>query len=72
MHLPVLELSGDRGGRVKDRRYKACQHCCERVRLMPGGDEMDRLVDKKGSPQCVPGLLHKLMPIVGGEGETVG
>ena len=52
---------------MKDRRYEACQHCLERVRLMPGGDQADRLVDKRGEPECVPGLLHKLMPVVGGE-----
>lgn len=58
---------------VKDRRFKRCQHCYERVRVaMTRPDLPDHVVDRKGNPECVPGLLHKVMPRVGGEGEPVG
>lgn len=40
---------------------------------MPAKDGLpDRLVDKRGVPECVPGLLHKVMPKVGDAGESVG
>lgn len=60
------------GMTVKDRRSKKCQHCYRRVRLLPSDDPgaPDRAVDSRGEPECVPGLLHKVMP--GGEGEVVG
>lgn len=60
---------------MKDRRYKACQHCLRKVRLLPNQNlpsGPDQAYDSKGDPQCVPGLLHKIMPVVGGEGEGVG
>lgn len=58
---------------MKDRRFKACQHCLRKVRLVMARPGLpDHVVDQKGDPQCVPGLLHKIMPVVGGEGEGVG
>jgi hypothetical protein len=59
---------------MKDRGFRACQHCCERVRMLPSQTPgaPDRAFSKQGNPECLPGLLHKIMPVVGGEGEGVG
>jgi hypothetical protein len=54
------------GADVKDRRFKSCQHCYRKVRLMPSEDSgaPDRPFDQQGHPECAPGLLHKIMPEV--------
>lgn len=48
---------------VRDRRSKRCQHCYRWVRAaaVPDG----RVFDSSGSPECRPGLAHKVMPEVG-------
>lgn len=46
--------------KLKDRRARACQHCYRAVR--PSEDAPDRAVDDRGELECLPGLLHKIMP----------
>ena len=54
------------GGRARDRRFKSCQHCYRKVRLMPSDTPgaPDRPFDDRGEPECAPGLLHRVMPVV--------
>lgn len=42
----------------------SCQHCYSRVSLLPSDDPGAEPVlrDGRGSRECMPGVVHKLMP----------
>lgn len=51
--------------KVRDRRVKACQHCYKALRRPLGREDV--LWDEECSEECMPGLKHKLMPVVSDE-----